>query len=177
MSVKGQGERVVHVRVLLALLLGGLAIIAGRLGYLNLNVSEYRALGLVNTMQSERLPPLRGRILAKDGTVLAENRVATDLLYRGGEVARWPRLRYLLGLSGAPRPPDPGNPAEVRDGAVLAWNLPDAVVPGVAELIAGQTGLSLRRRLERSYPTGLAAPRRRHHRRGRPRTFRGLCAG
>ena len=155
--VKGQAERAARVRLLLALLLGGLVIVAGRLGYLNLNASEYRALGLANAVQSERLEPLRGRILARDGTVLAENRVATDLLYRGGDVTRWPRLRYLLGLSGAPRPPDPENLAEVREGAVLAWNLPDAVVPGVAELIAGQPGLYLRRRLERAYPTGLAA--------------------
>jgi len=151
------GARAARVRVLVALLLTGLLVIAGRLGVLNLRADEYRALGLANTTQDERVSPLRGRILARDGTVLAENRVAVDLLYRGGSVARWPRLRYLLGVSGMPRSPDPNDPEEVRDGVVVAWNLPNAVVPGVAELIAGQRGLYLRRRLERSYPSGLAA--------------------
>ena len=156
-QVPGHDERTARVRVLVALLLTGLLIIAGRLGVLNLRADDYRALGLANATRNERVSPLRGRILARDGTVLAENRVAVDLLYRGGDVARWPRLRYLLGVSGTPRPPDLDHPEEVRDGAVLAWNLPDAVVPGVAELIAGQPGLYLRRRLERSYPSGLAA--------------------
>ena len=156
-SFKGQGGGGARIWLLLAVLLTGLVVIAGRLSTLYLHAADYRALGRANAVQSERLTPLRGRILARDGTVLAENRVAVDLLYRGGGVAHWPRLRYLLELSGAPRPPDPDDLEEVRRGVVLAWNLPDAVVPGVAELIAGQPGLYLRERLERSYPTGLAA--------------------
>ncbi len=88
---------------------------------------------------------------------MAGNRVAVDLLYRGGEIARWPRLRFLLEVSGPPRAPDPEDPEEAHNGAVLAWNLPDETVPGVAELIAGQSNLYLRRRLERTYPAGVAA--------------------
>jgi len=151
-------RRAARIRLLLALLLTGLVVIAGRLSYLQLlHAPDYLTLSRANAVQTEHLSPLRGRILARDGTVLAGNRVAVDLLYRGGSVARWPRLRYLLGLAGPPRAPDPENPEEARRGAVLAWNIPDETVPAVAELIAGQPGLYLRRRLERTYPTGLAA--------------------
>lgn len=70
-----------RVRVLLAVLLSGLVIIAGRLSYLQLLHGEtYAQLGRANAQQPERLTPLRGRILARDGTVLAGNRVAVDLL-------------------------------------------------------------------------------------------------
>ena len=147
-----------RVRLLLAVLLTGLVVIAGRLSYLQLlHGADYLALSRANAVQPERVAPLRGRILARDGTVLAGNRVAVDLLYRGGAVARWPRLRYLLGLSGLLPAPDLENPEEAQNGAVLAWNLPDEVVPAVAELIAGQPNLYLRERLERTYPTGLSA--------------------
>jgi penicillin-binding protein 2 len=147
-----------RLRLLLAVLLTGLVVITGRLSYLQLlHGADYLALSQANAVQPERLTPLRGRILARDGTVLAGNRVAVDLLYRGGGVARWPRLRYLLGLAGQPSAPDLENPEEARDGAVLAWNLPDETVPAVAELIAGQPNLYLRERLERTYPMGLAA--------------------
>jgi len=142
-----------RVRLLLAALLTVLVVFAGRLIYLQLlHAPVYRELSRANAVQPLHVPPLRGRILARDGTVLAGNRVAVDLLYRGGEVARWPRLAYLLGLKGPPTPPDP---AEAH--RVLAWNLPDEIVPAVAELIAGQPNLSLRERLERTYPTQLAA--------------------
>lgn len=147
-----------RVRLLLALLLTGLVVIGGRLSYLQLlHGDTYRELSRANALQDERIAPLRGRILARDGTVLAQNRIAVDLLYRGGGLERRERLQYLLGLAGAPKEPDPADPGEVREGTVLAWNLPDSKVPAVAELIAGQTNLYLRERLERTYPAGLAA--------------------
>jgi penicillin-binding protein 2 len=40
---------------------------------------------------------------------------------------------------------------------VLAWNIPDVLVPAVEERIAGQANLYLRERIERTYPTNLAA--------------------
>ncbi len=146
------------IYALVTVLLTGLAVIGGRLTYLQLlHGAHYRDLAQHNALEAEHLTPLRGRILARDGTVLAGNRVATDLLYRGGEVARWSRLRYLLDLGPLPRSPDPNDPEEATRGTVLAWNIPDADVPAVAELIAGQETLYLRERLERTYPTGLAA--------------------
>lgn len=152
-ETRGRGTK-----VLLAVLLTGLVIIGGRLSYLQLlHGDTYRALSRANALETERLTPLRGRILARDGTVLAGNRLATDLLYRGGEVARWSRLRYLLDLGASPLAPNPDDPEQAGDGAVLAWNIPDEALPAVAELIAGQKNLYLRERLERSYPTGLAA--------------------
>src|SRR5690606_16978606 len=101
--------------------------------------------------------PLRGRILARDGTVLADDRVAYDLLYRGGDAPEWERLKALLGVEGDLRQPDRNRPEEVQNGAVLVWTIPDTLVPAVEERVAGSANLYLRERIERTYPTNLAA--------------------
>lgn len=147
-----------RLRVLLAGLLTVLVVFTGRLVYLQfVMAAEYRLLSEENSFEQRHVQPLRGRILARDGTVLADNRIAVDLMYWGGEVMRWERLRYLLNLSESPEAPDPGDPSERVYGSVLAWNIPDSLVPSVAELVAGQPNLYLRERVERTYPTGLAA--------------------
>src|SRR5690606_11326357 len=43
------------------------------------------------------------------------------------------------------------------NGVVLAWNIPDRVVPAMEEHLAGQGTLYLRQRIERTYATNLAA--------------------
>ncbi|HET8984810.1 MAG TPA: penicillin-binding transpeptidase domain-containing protein, partial [Trueperaceae bacterium] len=48
-------------------------------------------------------------------------------------------------------------PEEVQNGAVLVWNIPDTLVPAVEERVAGSSTLYLRERIERTYPTNLAA--------------------
>ena len=147
-----------RLRLLLASLLVLLTIFTGRLAVLQFaQVELYRTLSDENALEARHLAPPRGRILARDGTVLADNRVAVDLMYWGGEVAHWGRIAYMLGLEGPPRAPDLNNVEEARHGAVAAWNVPDALRPAVEELVAGQPNLSLRARTERTYPTGLAA--------------------
>ena len=144
--------------VLLAVMLTVLSVFFGRLMYLQLARAEaFGELSIRNFMEERRISPLRGHILTSDGAVLADNRVAYDLMYWGGEVANWSRLRVLLGLEGEPRPPNLDLPEEERQGAVLAWNIPDHLITAVGERVAGQSNLYLRQRIERVYPTNLAA--------------------
>lgn len=145
-------------RVLLAVVLTVLVVFTARLMYLQLAMAEeFTARSEQNATQQTPITPLRGRILASDGTVLADDRIAYDLMYRGGPIADWRRLRRLLGVQGEPRQPDPTDPTEVKNGAVLAWNIPDNLVPAVEERVAGHPNLYLRQRIERTYPTNLAA--------------------
>jgi penicillin-binding protein 2 len=147
-----------RVRLMLALMLSIMVVFVGRLMYLQIAMAEeYAYRSEQNFTQERRITPLRGRILARDGTVLADNRVAYDLMYWGGAIDGWDRLSAFLDLSDEPRPPDPSRLEERLNGAVLAWNIPDVLVPAVEERIAGQGNLYLRERIERTYPTSLAA--------------------
>src|SRR5690606_32840288 len=118
---------------------------------------EYALRSIQNSLAQKRITPLRGRILARDGTVLADDRVAYDLMYTGGEAPEWERIKALLGVEGELRPPDPRKPEEAQNGAVAVWNIPDELVPAVEERVAGSASLYLRERIERTYPTNLAA--------------------
>ena len=147
-----------RMKVMLALTFTVLALFTARLMHLQLVKSaEYAARSVENSTQQRRILPLRGRILARDGTVLADDRIAYDLLYTGGPVPEWEHLRALLGLRGEPRAPDLSRAEEAQAGAVLAWNIPDSLVPAVEERVAGSHNLYLRERVERTYPTNLAA--------------------
>ena len=147
-----------RLQLLLALMLSVLVLFTGRLMYLQLaRAEDFALLSEENFTQEQRIAPLRGRILARDGTVLADNRVAYDLMYWGGEIDGWSRLKALLALEDEPRPPDLSKLEEELHGAVLAWNIPDVLVPAVEERVAGQPNLYLRERVERTYPTNLAA--------------------
>ncbi|HZX00573.1 MAG TPA: penicillin-binding transpeptidase domain-containing protein [Trueperaceae bacterium] len=147
-----------RMRLLLALLFTVLAVFTGRLMFLQLiKTEEYALRSIQNANEQRRIEPLRGRILARDGTVLADDRVAFDLLYTGGEAEEWPRIRALLGVDTELRPPDRSKPEELMNGAVVAWNIPDALVPAIEERVAGSPNLYLRERIERTYPTNLAA--------------------
>lgn len=147
-----------RMKVMLAVILTVLTLFTIRLMYLQLVMGEeYVAKSQQNALQQRRIIPLRGRILARDGTVLADDRVAYDLLYRGGEISDWQALAALLGIEGPPKQPDRTKPDEVQNGAVLAWNIPDELVPAVEERVAQSTNLYLRERIERTYPTNLAA--------------------
>ncbi len=146
------------MKVLLAAVLTVLALLAARLMYLQLvMVDEFTARSMQNATQQRHIVPLRGRILARDGTVLADDRVAYDLLYRGGPIPDWEHLAALLDLAGEPRQPDRSKAEEAQNGTVLAWNIPDQLVSAVEERVAASPNLYLRERLERTYPTNLAA--------------------
>ncbi|MFA5594277.1 MAG: penicillin-binding transpeptidase domain-containing protein [Trueperaceae bacterium] len=147
-----------RMKVLLAVILTVLTLFTVRLMHLQVVMAdEYVAKSQQNALQQRRIIPLRGRILARDGTVLADDRVAYDLLYRGGPIPDWAALAALLGVEGEPRAPDPSKSDEVINGAVLAWNIPDELVPAVEERVAQSSNLYLRERIERTYPTNLAA--------------------
>ena len=148
-----------RVKIFLSIMLTILIVFSGRLMYLQLVMAqEYAALSTQNFMTQQRISPLRGRILARDGTVLADSRIAYDLMYRGGGIENWERIVYLLGLADTElREPDLSRSEEAQNGAVLVWNIPDRAVPAMQELLAGQGNAYLRERIERTYPTSLAA--------------------
>ena len=147
-----------RLRVLLALIFTVLVLFTARLMYLQVVMAnELSVQSDQNVRVVKRITPLRGRILAGDGTVLADNRIAYDLMYWGGEIRNWQRLAYLLKLKGEPTPPDRSDLEQAQFGAVAAYNVPDDLVPAVEELVAGQSNLYLRERVERTYPTNLAA--------------------
>ncbi|HRN19050.1 MAG TPA: penicillin-binding transpeptidase domain-containing protein [Trueperaceae bacterium] len=147
-----------RMKLLLAGVFTILALYTARLMYLQLvMVDEFTARSEQNAIQQRHIVPLRGRILARDGTVLADDRVAYDLLYRGGPIADWEHLSALLGLGSEPRQPDRTKAEEVQNGTVVAWNIPDQLVSAVEERVAASPNLYLRERLERTYPTNLAA--------------------
>jgi len=157
MSQERKNPLLTRARWLLAAMLTVMVIFVGRLTYLQfIKSEEYRLLSEENFLEQRRIPPLRGRILARDGTVLAENRIAVDLMYWGGEVVHEDRLRYLLDLPLRLEPPDSSDPRERLYGKVLTWNIADDLVPAIEELVAGQQNVYLRKRIERTYPTGLA---------------------
>src|SRR5690606_40292805 len=119
-----------------------LALFTARLMVLQLvKTDEFAARSQQNATEQQRIIPLRGRILARDGTVLADDRVAYDLLYRGGPAPEWGRIKALLGVDGELRQPDRNRPEEVINGAVTGWNIPDTLVPAVEERVAGSANL------------------------------------
>jgi penicillin-binding protein 2 len=152
-------EMVTKIRALVAIILTVLVVFTGRLVQLQVvRATEMKILSDQNVRVEKRLSPLRGRILARDGTILADNRIAWDLRYWGGEIQNWQKLAFLLGLSEKPAHPDFSDPEQAQFGSVVAYNIPDNLVSAVEELVAGQKDvLYLRERLERTYPTNLAA--------------------
>lgn len=147
-----------RLRLLLACMLTLLVLFTGRLMYLQFAMAEeFVAQSAENVLERRHVAPLRGRILARDGTVLADNRVAMDLMYWGGPIENWQRIAYMLELEERPAPPDFSDPNQQLQGRVIAWNVPDSIWPAIEELVAGQPNLYLRERIERTYPTNLAA--------------------
>jgi penicillin-binding protein 2 len=100
-----------------------------------------------NYLKTERIPAPRGRILDRKGRVIAQDRLAVDLVYEGGEVAFKERLLPLLGLKELPKGP-----------AVLKAGVPEHLLPTLAELVAGQKNLKLVERIERTYPNPISGP-------------------
>lgn len=150
---------VAKIRGLVALIFTILVVFAGRLVYLQVVVAdEMKVLSEQNVRVETRLSPLRGRILARDNTVLADNRIAWDLRYWGGEIKNWEKIAFLLNLTEKPSEPNFSDPEQAHFGSVAAYNIPDNLVSAVEELVAGQADtLYLKMRLERTYPTNLAA--------------------
>lgn len=142
-----------RVRLLLALIYFVMLLLVGRL--LQLQVfehSKYATLARGNHQRTETIPAPRGRIFDRNGTPIAANRIAVDLLYRGGPIRFSSRILAILGLKALPDLP------EGKKEIVLAANLPDRWVPTLAELTAGQPNLRLVERIERYYPNPISGP-------------------
>ncbi len=147
-----------RLRLVLAFIFALFTIFIGRLIFLQIvSAEDLLEQSRENIKVERRISPLRGRILAQDGTILADNRIASDLMYFGGEIGHWEKISYLLNLDSEPKQPDFSDPIQRKQGLALAENIPDNLVPAIEELVAGQNNLYLRRRLERVYPTSLAA--------------------
>ncbi|HHO57755.1 MAG TPA: penicillin-binding protein [Oceanithermus profundus] len=142
-----------RVRLLLALVYFVLLLLVGRLVQLQVfEHGKYATLAKGNHQRTETIPAPRGRIFDRNGTPIAANRIAVDLYYRGGPVRFASRILTILGLERLPEVP------EGEEEVVLAANLPDAWVPTLAELTAGQPNLRLEERIERYYPNPIAGP-------------------
>ena len=102
---------------------------------------------------------LRGEIRTRDGLLLATNRLAVDLIYTGGPVDSWDKIRYLADIqpelleNGLPKQPNFKKEKEV----VLARNIASDNLPALYEYTAMQPNLELRERVERIFPQGRLA--------------------
>ncbi|MBB6098780.1 penicillin-binding protein 2 [Deinobacterium chartae] len=113
---------------------------------------RYAASSQGNLLRQEREPALRGELRARDGTLLATHRLRYDLIYHGGAVSGWERIRYLARLEERPLPP-----GETGGEVVLARDLLPERARALSELLVGQSALELRSRTVRVYPQGALA--------------------
>lgn len=149
---------IARIRIILAFILTVFLLFTARLMYLQfIRGEQFQQLSENNFLEERRIPPLRGRILARDGTVLADNRIVVDLMYWGGDIEHWERISYMLGIDEDPIAPDPEDSRERAQGRVLMWGVDDSLIPALNELIAGQRSLYLRQRIERRYLHSFAA--------------------
>ncbi len=114
--------------------------------------NEFATQSETNVQRDEIVRALRGEIRTRDGVLLATNRMAVDLFYKGGQVAAWPQIRYLGGVK-AETPPAVPPGGEIA----LARNLPPDRIAALHEYTVLQPNLELRERLERVYPQGTFA--------------------
>ncbi|WP_084474236.1 penicillin-binding transpeptidase domain-containing protein [Deinococcus pimensis] len=102
-----------------------------------------------NFQRDEIVRALRGEIRTRDGVLVATNKFAVDLIYKGGDVAAWNQIRYLAGIKDTALPDvEPGGEA------TLVRNIPADRIPAIEEYTVLQPNLELRERLERVYPQG-----------------------
>lgn len=128
-----------------------LVLFAARLWQLQVvQYEQYATRSQGNYLRTETTLAPRGRILDRNGRVIATNRLAVDLLYLGGEVLFKERILALTGLKELP---------EAKNGPVeLMINVPESLIPTLAELSAGEPNLKLLERIERIYPNPIAGP-------------------
>jgi len=127
-----------------------LALFGVRLFDLQINrYHEFATQSDSNFQRDEIIRALRGEIRTRDGVLVATNRMAIDLIYKGGDVAAWPQIRYHAGIEDV-TPPDVPPGGEVT----LARNIAPDRIPAIQEYTVLQPNLELRERLERVYPQG-----------------------
>ncbi len=140
-----------RVWVLLGLFYLFLLLFVGRLWQLQVvQYEQYATRSQGNYLRTETSLAPRGRILDRNGQVIATNRLAVDLIYLGGEVHFKERILALAGLKELPK--------VEREPVELMVNIPEALIPTLAELTAGEPNLKLLERIERVYPNPIAGP-------------------
>ncbi len=155
--------------LLFVIMLALLLLFSVRLAYLQfVHVDTFRLRSQDNYVGKVDIVPLRGKVLARDGTVLADSRLAVDLVYRGGDVAQKARIEHLLGQDLVLEDPDLTDTREKQHGKVVIWDVDYSLIAALEELMVeqpvldsgyftGETSLYVRRRKERFYPTQNAA--------------------
>jgi penicillin-binding protein 2 len=140
-----------RVWVLLGLVYVVLLLFVGRLWQLQvIQYDQYATRSQGNYLRTEASLAPRGRILDRSGRVIATNRLAVDLKYKGGDILFKDRILALTGLKELPKVR--GEPVD------LMVNVPEALIPTLAELTAGEPNLQLVERMERVYPNPIAGP-------------------
>jgi len=140
-----------RVWVLLGLVYAVLLIFVGRLWQLQVvQYEQYATRSQGNYLRTEPTIAPRGRILDRNGRVIATNRLAVDLKYKGGDILFKDRILALTGLKELPQVK--GEPVD------LMVNVPEPLIPTLAELTAGEPNLQLVERMERVYPNPIAGP-------------------
>jgi penicillin-binding protein 2 len=139
-----------RIRALILLFALVFALYGARLWQLQVvEYERYATKSQGNYLKTEGLPAPRGRLLDRKGRVLAQDQVAVDLVYEGGEVLYKERILALLGLSDLPKAQGP---------VTLKAGVPEALVPTLAELTAGQKNIYLVERIQRVYPRPISGP-------------------
>jgi penicillin-binding protein 2 len=121
--------------------------------------SSFKAASQENYVKDETVRALRGNIYSRDGVLLAKNRLAVDLIYKlvkgkSQPIVGWERIRYLAQIAD-PKPPVINHQKESE--IALARNLPEDSIAALEEMTVLQSGLELRRRIQREYPQGALA--------------------
>lgn len=128
-----------------------LLVFVGRLWQLQVvQYDQYATLSQGNYLRQDSTLAPRGRILDRNGTIIASNRLAVDLVYSGGDIEFKNRILAITGLNALPK--------VEREPVNLMENIPDEMIPTLAELTAGQNNLKLLERIERVYPNPISGP-------------------
>ncbi|WP_255807622.1 penicillin-binding protein 2 [Deinococcus sp. KNUC1210] len=149
-----------RIRWLAVFMTAALSVFGFRL--YNLQVTRFAQFAVQSNNNYQKdgvIRALRGEIRTRDGLLMATNRLAVDLIYTGGDVDSWDKIRYLANVqpdaldNGLPKEPDFSKEKEV----VLARNIKAENLPALYEYTAVQPNLELRERVERIFPQGKLA--------------------
>jgi penicillin-binding protein 2 len=141
---------IIRVTLFMSLIL---LVFLGRLYYLQVvRHYEFVTSSENNTTDATVIRAVRGDIHASDGSVLATNRQAIELVYHGGEVQFLDRIARLAKIK-LPLPAVTNN----LEPAILTKDVPqDSIIP-LQEWLAGQEKvIEVRKRVERVYLGGMA---------------------
>jgi len=138
-----------RIWILLGLAYLLLLVYVGRLWQLQvIDYNQYATRSEGNYLRTESIAAPRGRILDRNGQVIATNRLAVDLRIDSGEILFKDRILSVLGLKEFPK----------LDKPFYILNIPDDKIPTLAELTAGEPNIQLVERIERVYPNPISGP-------------------